>query len=214
MLHALKALFVALLASMLFVPPLQAQDKTVDRSKLTREQTFKQLAKDLAGLQRVVEKETKDLVKEEILCPEPTASDPKAAHERFLAKAEKLIDDGYGFRGMVEKQTKHSYVGIGLRLRPYAFNFGTVIDGTIPGSPAEQSGFFGKEYFVLAVDGIPLPEAPMTPVEVVRKAILGSGKAHTGVVLTLQGVPDGREYVRFFERKRLRQTVMCVRYVK
>lgn len=215
--HSLKTLLLTALTAAFFAPAAFAYDK-VDRSKLTREETLKQLGKDLDELRRVVMEATKETTvssaKEKIVCPDLNSADPTAAQERLSAETEKLQKAGYSFWGFAVKDIKQSYVGTGMRLG-YIDEMGIMkaVVGTIPGSPAARTEFFDQPYIIFEIDG---KDVFWNDMKDIQRAIKGDGKAAGGVTLTVQRVDGGRDFVRFLERKHITitTTVMCGRYLK
>lgn len=210
--HLLKALLLTVLTATFFTPAVFAYDK-VDRSKLTHEQTLKQISKDLAELKRTVEAATKDLADEKIVCPDPVLQG-NAREEQFFAEAEKVQQNGYVLWGFVAKEEKQSYWGTGLRLHHIdVLGIVKAVVGTVPGSPAAKTEFFDQPYVIYAVDG---KEVFWKDMDEVHKMILGDGRTKGGVVLTLQREDGGRDFVRYIERNHITisRTVMCARYRK
>lgn len=147
------------------------------------------------------------------ICPDP-GPHSNAKEEAFFAKAEKLQKEGYVLRDFAQRKTTQSYIGTGLRLG-HLDELGIIktVIGTVPGSPAARTEFFDQPYIIFEIDG---KDVFWDDITKIREAIIGDGKANTGVTLTLQRAEGGRDYVRFFERKRitLHSETVCVRYWK
>lgn len=147
------------------------------------------------------------------VCPDP-GPHSNAREEAFFAKAEKLQKEGYVLRNFATRSTAHSYIGTGLRLGHLdELGIIKIVIGTVPGSPAARTEFFDQPYIIFEIDG---KDVFWDDIKKIQEAIIGNGKANTGVTLTLQRVDGGRDYVRFIERKRITiyNESMCVRYWK
>lgn len=209
MFHALKVSLVAILTATLFASPVLAHDK-VNRSKLTREQTFKQLGKDLAELQRIVEKAAKDLATPtsdvQILCDNPTdlLSMTKVETERNY-----LLEQGYTVTNAFTQDI--IFVGTGLVLAQG--KTGVLVAATLPGSSADATEFFRKEdqFRIKAVSGVSTIGRELSDV---RAMIRGESTPDTGVVITVARKQGGRDFDRFLRRTRmtLKDASYCERF--
>jgi C-terminal processing protease CtpA/Prc len=208
----LKSFLFAVLTAALIASPALAHNKKIDRTTSIPEKTLNRLAKDLAGLQRTVEKAAEDLAAPvrdaRIVCDDSAFLSQPLRVENKLAD---LSDSGYVVEKKFSRKETSVFVGVGLML--IDTENGALVVDTVPNSPARKTGFFDRSFLIKEVNGV---SASGRSVEEIRAMIGMNGVAGRGVLITFTPLELGRRDVeRYFELERIKftQVLNCVRTV-